>query len=98
MRKPRAISTGTGAIATERPAPVTAAMPIRKHSLTIRGHRTSVSLEPVFWQALDEIAAARGLSRTALVAEIDAAQIGGNLSSAIRVFVLQHFRAAPERD
>ncbi|MFN3938765.1 MAG: ribbon-helix-helix domain-containing protein [Gemmobacter sp.] len=64
-----------------------------KHSLTLRGHRTSVSLEPEFWAALREIAAARGTTVNALAAEIDAARrddIG--LAGAIRVHVLEHFR------
>lgn len=65
-----------------------------KHSLTIAGHRTSISLETPFWDALNEIAAARGQSLSALVAEIDNARISGGLSSAVRVYVLDHFRRA----
>ncbi|MCC2112345.1 MAG: ribbon-helix-helix domain-containing protein [Hyphomicrobiales bacterium] len=63
-----------------------------KRSLTIKGHRTSVALEAPFWQALDEIADRRGISRAALITEIDAARVGESLSSAIRVYVLDHFR------
>lgn len=63
---------------------------LRKHSLVVSGHRTSISLEEAFWLALREIAAARGSSLAALVAEIDSARAGANLSSAIRVFVLQY--------
>lgn len=64
-----------------------------KRSLSIAGHRTSVALEPPFWSALDELAARRGLSLPALVAEIDAARgATGNLSSALRVHVLQALR------
>jgi predicted DNA-binding ribbon-helix-helix protein len=59
-----------------------------KHSLTLRGHRTSVSLEPEFWAAFREIAAARGVPFNALAAEIDAARGNVGLASAIRVFVL----------
>ena len=66
---------------------------IRKHSLDIAGHRTSVSLEDAFWEALRDIAAAQGVSLASLVARIDAARGGENLSSAIRVFVLTHYRA-----
>ena len=55
--------------------------------MLIAGHRTSISLEAPFWEALRAIAARRGLSLNALVAEIDAAR-SGNLSSALRVFVL----------
>ena len=61
---------------------------IRKRSLTIAGHRTSVSLEPEFWDALNRLAEARGISAQGLVAEIDRDRTGGNLSSAIRVHVL----------
>ena len=60
---------------------------IVKRSVRVAGHATSISLEPAFWQALHQLAAARGLSVNALVAAIDAAR-GGNLSSAIRLFVL----------
>ena len=62
-----------------------------KRSVRIAGHPTSVSLEPAFWRALCEIAARRGIPVNALLAEIDAAR-GGNLSSAIRLFVLESCR------
>nr|WP_036257816.1 ribbon-helix-helix domain-containing protein [Methylocapsa aurea] len=65
---------------------------IVKHSLAIAGHRTSISLEHAFWESLKEIAAARGLSLAALVATIDAGRGEANLSSAIRVFVLNAAR------
>lgn len=61
---------------------------LTKHSLTISGHVTSVSLEDIFWQTLKEIAQKHGYSLSTLIAEIDATR-EGNLSSAIRVFVLQ---------
>ena len=61
---------------------------IVKHSIVIAGHRTSVSLEAAFWQALRAQALARGCSLAALVAEIDAGRAEANLSSAIRVHVL----------
>lgn len=61
---------------------------VKKHSLVIAGHRTSISLEPAFWDALKAIAEQRRLSLAALVADIDAARGPANLSSAIRVFVL----------
>ncbi|MEP1518991.1 ribbon-helix-helix domain-containing protein [Ascidiaceihabitans sp.] len=60
-----------------------------KHSLTLKGHRTSVSLEDAFWTAFREIAATKGVPINALAAEIDAArdpEVG--LASSIRVFVL----------
>jgi predicted DNA-binding ribbon-helix-helix protein len=61
---------------------------ISKHSLSIAGHRTSISLERAFWEKLRDIAGARGLSLAALIGEIDAGRGAANLSSAIRVFVL----------
>jgi predicted DNA-binding ribbon-helix-helix protein len=64
-----------------------------KHSLTLRGHRTSVSLEAEFWQAFREIASARDITINALAIEIDEArQTDIGLASAIRVYVLNHFR------
>lgn len=64
-----------------------------KHSLSLHGHRTSVSLEAAFWQAFREIAAARGLALNALAAEIDDARTPGvGLASAIRLFVLNEVR------
>ena len=60
-----------------------------KRSLAIAGHRTSVSLEDAFWRRLQAIAVGRGLSVSALAAEIDAARGEANLSSAIRVHVLE---------
>ena len=62
---------------------------VRKRSVIIAGHHTSVSLEDAFWQALKQIADARGRSINRLITEIDA-QRSGNLSSAIRVFVLEN--------
>ena len=61
---------------------------IKKHSITIAGHRTSVTLEDVFWRALREIAQTRGLSLAALIEEIDENRQTG-LSSALRVFAMQ---------
>lgn len=61
----------------------------RKRSLTLQGHRTSVSLEDAFWQELQALAEARDVSVNALVAEIDAARgVSSGLASAIRVYVL----------
>lgn len=71
-----------------------AASGIAKRSLTIAGHRTSVSLETPFWEALCGIARERETSVQALVAEIDAGRGDANLSSALRVHVL---RAALDR-
>jgi len=64
---------------------------LTKHSVRIAGHATSVSLEAAFWEALCEIAARRGLSVNALLSQIDAER-GGNLSSAIRLYVLESCR------
>lgn len=66
----------------------------RKRSITIAGHRTSISLEDPFWEALGEIAARRGMSIAALVAEIDGSRAGTALSSAIRMYILGHYRRA----
>ncbi|KUF08839.1 ribbon-helix-helix domain-containing protein [Pseudoponticoccus marisrubri] len=66
-----------------------------KRSLTLRGHRTSVSLEDAFWQAFREMAAADGKALNALASEIDAARdpdVG--LASSIRVYVLDRLRRA----
>jgi predicted DNA-binding ribbon-helix-helix protein len=65
---------------------------LRKRSVVIQGHRTSLSLEQPFWDALKEIATRRGLSLARLIAEIDAAR-SGNLSSAARVYVLDVLRS-----
>ena len=65
----------------------TPAASIRKRSVVIAGHATSVSLEEAFWSALKDIAGRQGRSINALVSEIDRAR-ESNLSSAIRVFVL----------
>lgn len=65
----------------------------QKHSLTLRGHRTSVSLEPEFWQAFQEIAKSRGMALNALAAEVDETRgMDRGLASAIRVYVLNHYR------
>ncbi|MSO69495.1 MAG: aryl-sulfate sulfotransferase [Alphaproteobacteria bacterium] len=63
---------------------------IQKHSVVLDGHKTSVSLEPEFWQALAAIAAEEGRSLNALIADIDKGR-SGNLSSALRLYVLNHF-------
>lgn len=68
--------------------------PVVKRSIVIAGHKTSVSLEDAFWEALKEIAASRRLTLSDLVATIDSSRTQGNLSSAIRLFVLDHYRGA----
>jgi predicted DNA-binding ribbon-helix-helix protein len=64
-----------------------------KRSIVIAGHKTSVSLEAAFWTALKDIAAGRQQTVSALVGAIDAERKQGNLSSAIRLFVLDHYQA-----
>ncbi|MGO9422877.1 ribbon-helix-helix domain-containing protein [Roseiarcus sp.] len=60
-----------------------------KRSLAIAGHRTSVSLEDAFWRRLQAIATERGISVNALAADVDAGRGEANLSSALRVFILE---------
>jgi predicted DNA-binding ribbon-helix-helix protein len=67
-----------------------------KRSLVIAGHRTSVSLEDAFWRGLSRIAAERGVSVNALAAIVDASRGEANLSSALRVYVLEASCAARE--
>jgi len=61
---------------------------LRKRSVTIAGHRTSISLEPEFWAALERAAGLRGWPLARLIGEIDRARAGRGLSSALRVFLL----------
>ena len=63
----------------------------QKHSLTLKGHRTSVSLEPEFWNAFRAIAAEENRPINDLAVEIDVARGDVGLASAIRVYVLRHF-------
>ncbi len=70
---------------------------VKKRSLVIAGHRTSVSLEEAFWEALKEIAAREGVSLAALAARVDAERGSANLSSALRVFVLRNIRGVENR-
>ncbi len=67
--------------------------PVVKRSIVIAGHKTSVSLEDAFWKGLKEIATSKDMTLSDLVATIDTDRHHGNLSSAIRLFVLDHFRA-----
>ncbi|MCA8869161.1 MAG: ribbon-helix-helix domain-containing protein [Rhodobacteraceae bacterium] len=65
----------------------------QKHSLTLKGHRTSVSLEPDFWHAFRQIAREKDTSINALAARIDVERgVDIGLASAIRLFVLRHYR------
>jgi len=73
---------------------------LRKRSVSIAGHRTSISLEPEFWAALEAAAAARGWSVARLIGEIDRTRDqpreGRSLSSALRVFLLGEARQKRE--
>jgi len=66
---------------------------LKKRSITLAGHKTSLALEVEFWQALENIAAREKLSLPALIAQIDQQRKNNNLSSAIRVFVLANYSA-----
>jgi len=66
---------------------------MKKRSVTLKGHRTSISLEPEFWSGLEAIAAKRRISVQKLVEEIDLGRGNANLSSALRVFVLKQANA-----
>ena len=69
--------------------------PVVKRSIVIAGHKTSVSLEDAFWRGLKEIAVDRRTTLSDLVASIDSGRPHGNLSSAIRLFVLSHYQSRP---
>ncbi|OAF12107.1 MULTISPECIES: ribbon-helix-helix domain-containing protein [Bradyrhizobium] len=66
--------------------------PVAKRSIVVDGHRTSVSIEEAFWTGLKEISSLRNMTLSQLVGEIDRNRQQGNLSSAIRVFVLGYFK------
>ncbi len=89
---------GNGSTAMTSP-PTTAAKgrgaeALVKGSVTIAGHRTSLSLEPVFWAALRAATVERGIALNALIAEIDEARTT-NLSSAVRVWLFERATAPP---
>ena len=71
--------------------------PIIKRSIVIDGHKTSVSLEDAFWEGLKEIAKAKRKTLSELVGGVDTNRKHGNLSSALRLFVLDHYKAAIAR-
>jgi predicted DNA-binding ribbon-helix-helix protein len=68
-----------------------------KRSFNIAGHRTSISLEAPFWEALKEVAARERVSMAQLIARIDEGRGGSGLSSAVRVWLLDYYRAASRR-
>lgn len=69
---------------------------MKKHSVTISGHRTSISLEDEFWQGLREIADLRSKTLADIVRQIDRDRGERNLSSAIRLAVLNHYKDKQE--
>ncbi len=77
--------------------------PVVKRSIVVAGHKTSVSLEEAFWNGMKEISGERNMTLSELVGEIDSKRQQGNLSSAIRLFVIDYFKsrvgvAAPPSD
>ena len=66
--------------------------PVVKRSIVVAGHKTSVSLEDAFWEGLKDIAKARRVKLSDLVGSIDTDREHGNLSSALRLFVLNHYQ------
>jgi predicted DNA-binding ribbon-helix-helix protein len=72
--------------------------PVIKRSIVIAGHKTSVSLEDAFWRGLKDIAGSRRTTLSDLVGAIDSERQQGNLSSAIRLFVLDHYQARTRGD
>ena len=66
--------------------------PVVKRSIVVAGHKTSVSLEAAFWNGMKEISGLRNMTLSELVSEIDRNRPHGNLSSAIRLFVLDYFK------
>jgi predicted DNA-binding ribbon-helix-helix protein len=72
--------------------------PVVKRSIIIGGHKTSVSLEDAFWTDLKEIAHSQGATVSKLIAQIDDTRQQGNLSSAIRLYVLEHIRTHGQND
>ena len=71
--------------------------PIIKRSIVIKGHKTSVSLEDAFWHDLKLMAAEENKSLSALISSVDDSRQRGNLSSALRLFVLAHYQAMAVR-
>jgi len=67
--------------------------PIVKRSVVLAGHKTSVSLEDAFWRGLKAIATTRRMTLSDLISGIDIDREHGNLSSALRLFVLNHYQA-----
>jgi predicted DNA-binding ribbon-helix-helix protein len=71
---------------------------VEKRSVVVCGHKTSISLEDAFWDQLREIARAKQCTLSKLVAEIDGGRLHGNLSSEIRLYVLDYVQTRGRRD
>jgi predicted DNA-binding ribbon-helix-helix protein len=71
---------------------------VKKRSIVIGGRKTSVSLEDSFWTSLRQIARQRATTVSEVVSTLDASRAGGNLSSAVRMFVLHYYRNDVVRD
>lgn len=69
-----------------------------KRSFAIKGHRTSISLEAPFWDALKEVAVEDGIPLATLVADIDSKRGSGGLSSAVRIWLLQRYRSRAKQN
>lgn len=65
---------------------------MKKRSLTITGHRTSIALEPEFWEGLEELAKVRDISLPELIVQIDESRESLNLASSLRVAVLSYYK------
>ncbi len=72
-------------------------MALKKRSVSLSGHATSIALEPEFWAEVERIAQARGIGLSAFIAGVDAGRKGGNLASALRLIVLDHLKAVAPR-
>jgi predicted DNA-binding ribbon-helix-helix protein len=74
---------------------------LKKRSIVIGSHKTSISLEDIFWTSLKQIARERATTVSEIIGVLDASRERGNLSSTIRVFVLEHYQNSvlnPQRD
>jgi predicted DNA-binding ribbon-helix-helix protein len=92
---PRQISAAS--LALPRASGDADAMPLLKRSVSLAGHRTSLSLEPEFWAVIDAAIRAEGLSLAGLIAQIDEARGAEPLASSMRVWALDRARRLPER-
>lgn len=73
-------------------------MSIVKHSVRVQGRKTSITLEPAFWEVIRDTARARRMTAAALISQIDRERTDGNLSSALRLFALNLYRSGAGPD